>query len=120
MRNGLDVFTYEGALVETLPKELGMLSTEERVPDVAVPALTLAQARPRRNVKLPVHLGTTAQSTVQHTNAPRLQVAAAARDLATPAAQAPARVQVIIPQEIWPRSGTSAQRIMAKVGQVRS
>ena len=67
MRNGLDVFTYEGALVETLPKELGMPSTGARVPDVTVPALTLAQARPRRNGQLSA---TAAQSQVAVASAP--------------------------------------------------
>ena len=38
VRDGLGVFTYEGALVETLPMELGMPSTGARVPYVAVPA----------------------------------------------------------------------------------
>ena len=56
----MDVFTSEGALVETLPKELGMHSAETRVPDVAVLALTLAQERPRCNVQLPVQLATAA------------------------------------------------------------
>jgi hypothetical protein len=124
VRNGLDVFTYEGALVETLPMELGMPSTGARAPDVAVPALTLAQARPRRNGQL---LATAAQSQVPFANnPPRLQAAVAASDLATPVAQVPARVQVIIPQEIWPRykcaendgKGWSAEIVSEKLGRV--
>ena len=99
------------------------------MPDVAVPALALAQARPRRNVRL---LDTAAQSQVAVANTPlanappRLQAAVVASNLATPAAQAPARVQVIIPQEIWPRykcaendgEGWSAEVVCEKLGRV--